>query len=114
MSPLLRLPPCLALTTLVGFALAAPSEHLGKRSITDGSQVSGKTYDFVIAGGGLGGSVLASRLSEDSTKTGALIALPLGFTSQCFTVLLIEAGYNQEGNIDVYSECRLYESAFHS
>jgi choline dehydrogenase len=70
MSSLTRLPPCLALTILVGLVLAAPSDHLGKRSITDGSQVSGKTYDYVIAGGGLGGTVLASRLSEDSTKTG--------------------------------------------
>jgi hypothetical protein len=61
---------------------------LAKRTLyyTDGGQVSNKNYDYVIAGGGLTGVVLAKRLSEDASKT----------------ILLIEAGYDQENNPEVY------------
>jgi len=74
------------LIALVPFTLAAPS--VGKRDTTqifDGAQVGGKTYDYVIAGGGLGGIVTAARLSEDSSKT----------------VLVLEAGYSEEDRQDV-------------
>jgi hypothetical protein len=75
--------------------LAAPAKGrprtrkpLAKRTLyyTDGGQVSNKNYDYVIAGGGLTGVVLAKRLSEDASKT----------------ILLIEAGYDQENNPEVY------------
>jgi hypothetical protein len=56
--------------------------------LQDGSQVSGKSYDYVIAGGGLTGVVLAKRLAEDAGKT----------------ILLIEAGNDEETNPDVYGE----------
>ena len=88
----------IAVFTLAPLALAAPSiKHHDKRDtapVYDGSQINGKTYDYVIAGGGLGGMVLASRLTEDSGKT----------------VLVIEAGYNEEDRQDVYGESRYTSS----
>ena len=77
------------LFAILPIALAAP--HLEKRGtapIYDGSQVNGKTYDYVIAGGGLTGVVLARRLTEDSSKN----------------VLVIESGYNEEDREGVYGE----------
>ena len=76
------------LVALVPLAIAAPSRNVQKRDTTpiyDGAQVGGKTYDYVIAGGGLGGMVTAARLSEDSSKT----------------VLVLEAGYSEEDRQDV-------------
>jgi choline dehydrogenase-like flavoprotein len=79
----------------VPLTLAAPAKGrprtrnpLAKRTLyyTDGGQVSNKNYDYVIAGGGLTGVVLAKRLSEDASKT----------------ILLIEAGYDEENNPEVY------------
>jgi hypothetical protein len=75
----------------------APAHTYSKRAvqpITDGGQVSGRTYDYVIAGGGLAGMVLAKRLSEDAGRS----------------VLVIEAGSDQEGNSDVTGEfCAVWE-----
>jgi hypothetical protein len=104
-----HLPVCFVLAALLTSGSAAPSERVHKRTISDASQVSGKTFDYVIAGGGLGGSVLASRLSEDSTKTGArgLLAMYTSFRKLMdppFSVLLIEAGSDQESNVDVSSK----------
>ena len=85
------------LLTLLPLALSAPSRPIDKRDtapIYDGSQVSGKTYDYVIAGGGLTGVVLAARLSEDSSKS----------------VLVVESGYNEENNRDVTGEYSLLPS----
>lgn len=83
----------LALLPLLPFTIAAPA--LNRRAINtiqDGSQVSGKTYDYVIAGGGLAGSVIASRLSENSTRS----------------ILVIEAGFDQENNPIVTSKSYEY------
>jgi hypothetical protein len=79
------------LVVLAPLAIAAPSRAIDKRDTTqiyDGTAVAGKTYDYVIAGGGLGGMVLAARLSEDASKT----------------VLVIEAGYSEEHQTDVTGE----------
>ncbi|RSH94240.1 hypothetical protein EHS25_004043 [Saitozyma podzolica] len=88
----------------VPLTLAAPAKGrprtrnpLAKRTLyyTDGGQVSNKNYDYVIAGGGLTGVVLAKRLSEDASKT----------------ILLIEAGYDEENNPEVYDASQ-YQAAF--
>ncbi len=82
----------LPLISLSLFPLASarptPNRRASITPITDGSQISGKKYDYVIAGGGLTGVVLASRLSEDSGRS----------------VLVIEAGYDEEGNSGVTGE----------
>ncbi|WWC92503.1 uncharacterized protein L201_007462 [Kwoniella dendrophila CBS 6074] len=47
-----------------------PHRELHKREIvSDASKVNGKSFDFVIAGGGVAGLALASRLSEWSNVT---------------------------------------------
>jgi len=79
------------LIALLPLALAAPAQPHTKRDtapIYDGSRVNGRTYDYVIAGGGLTGVVLAARLSEDSSRS----------------VLVIEAGYNEEANPKITGE----------
>ena len=76
---------------LLPLALSAPAQPNNKRDTTqifDGAQVNGQTYDYVIAGGGLTGVVLAARLSEDSSRS----------------VLMIEAGYSEEANQNVTGE----------
>ncbi|KAJ9106753.1 hypothetical protein QFC19_003065 [Naganishia cerealis] len=80
-------------------ALARPStaEHsYAKRDVIySGATVNGQTYDYVIAGGGLAGMVLAGRLSEDANRR----------------ILVIEAGYDEEGRQDVTDPSR-YQSTF--
>lgn len=78
-----------AITIVTGTALALPSaskhSHSKRDIIYSGASVNGQTYDYVIAGGGLAGMVLAGRLSEDSNRR----------------ILVIEAGYDEEGRSTV-------------
>lgn len=67
-------------------AFSAPTTKRSTDPIYDGSTINGKSYDYVIAGGGLAGSVLAARLSEGGSRS----------------VLVIESGYNEETRPGVY------------
>ncbi|KAF7299908.1 Choline dehydrogenase [Mycena chlorophos] len=58
-------------TTLVACVHGATAIH--KRSTTDPTQVAGKTFDFVVVGGGTAGLAVAARLAEWTNITIAVI-----------------------------------------
>ncbi|KAF7302292.1 Choline dehydrogenase [Mycena indigotica] len=58
--------------TTVALTTATPTP-IHKRSTTDPGQISGKTFDFVIVGGGTAGLALAARLAEWKNTTIAVI-----------------------------------------
>jgi choline dehydrogenase-like flavoprotein len=53
--------------------MAWASPAIRQRSTTDATALSGKTFDFVIVGGGTAGLALAGRLSEWNNITVAVI-----------------------------------------
>ncbi|WVR03979.1 hypothetical protein IAU60_000978 [Kwoniella sp. DSM 27419] len=79
----------LALSALIPLAQAVSG------IITDPNQVASQTFDYVIVGGGLGGLVVANRLSENPDTT----------------VLVIEAGADNRGDERVYDPYK-YSVAF--
>ncbi|WWC60111.1 uncharacterized protein I303_102675 [Kwoniella dejecticola CBS 10117] len=81
----------LSLSSLLPSALAVSG------LLTDRSQVSGQTFDYVIVGGGLGGLVVANRLSENPDTT----------------VLVIEAGSDNRDDPRVYDPYQ-YSVAFNT
>ncbi|GMK58648.1 hypothetical protein CspeluHIS016_0600900 [Cutaneotrichosporon spelunceum] len=85
----------LHLAALIPAILAAPARRAAP--ITDGASVNGQTYDYVIAGGGLAGVVLAARLSQDTSKT----------------VLVIEAGQDESNNPNV-KDADMYQKGFNT
>ncbi|KAJ6532258.1 hypothetical protein DFH09DRAFT_1182534 [Mycena vulgaris] len=58
---------------VLGATAAAHAASPHKRSTTDATKLSGKTFDFVIVGGGTAGLALAGRLAEWSNITVAVI-----------------------------------------
>ena len=85
---MLRVPSVLCV--LLGFtAYSFGNPVLQKRAsgvTTDPSAANGKTFDYIVVGGGLTGTTVAARLAENSSVT----------------VLMIEAGADERTNPDVY------------
>ncbi|KAK0574308.1 hypothetical protein LWI29_021445 [Acer saccharum] len=79
----MKFPPTVVLTTIIWLLLLNLSLHQGKGlpyMTSDVQQVSGKSFNYIIVGGGTAGCPLAATLSEK------------------FTVLLVERGGSPYGN----------------
>jgi choline dehydrogenase len=86
---------------LLGLATSAPtSPHLLKRAsgvTTSAAAADGQTFDYIVVGGGLTGTTVAARLSEDPNVT----------------VLMIEVGKDNRNDpivLDVYNYGQFFQS----
>ena len=84
------------LTLLLFYSGARALPNLAKRGLTTSpTEVAGKTYDYIVVGGGLTGITVAARLAENPAVT----------------VLVIEAGGDDRKNPLIYDIYR-YGEAF--
>lgn len=88
--------PGLAACHLV-LARSTSLHHFKRETTNDTSQLVGRHFDYIIAGGGLTGLTAASRISEDLSVS----------------VLVVEAGYDRHHDPRVY-DVRAYGEAFNT
>jgi len=79
------LPCTLLFISLASFALSAPPLKTAGVTSSSGA-AAGKTFDYIVVGGGLAGITVAARLTENSA----------------ITVLLVEAGADNRNDSRVY------------
>ncbi|WVQ94469.1 hypothetical protein IAU59_001548 [Kwoniella sp. CBS 9459] len=92
---MLRLQPLSALSTLTVALISIPLASALSGIVTDPTQVDSQTFDYVVVGGGLGGLVVANRLSENPD----------------ISVLVIEAGADNRDDPRIYDPSQ-YSVAF--
>ena len=77
----------LLLFALAFIRLSVAAPNLNKRAVTTSpGDVNGKTYDYIVVGGGLSGLTVAARLAENPSVT----------------VLVIEAGRDDRNDARIY------------
>ncbi|KAI0820577.1 alcohol oxidase [Trametes gibbosa] len=84
-----------AVALLVLYASAAPQKRAASGITSDPNAANGKTYDYIVVGGGLTGTTVAARLAENPSMS----------------ILMIEAGGDDRGNPEVY-DIYEYSAAF--
>lgn len=87
-----------AAVALLAVGISAAPRHqrrAGSGITSDPNAASGKTYDYIVVGGGLTGTTVAARLAEDPS----------------LSILMIEAGGDDRTNPEVF-DIYQYSAAF--